>query len=284
MGGGGSDKNLGVAALYQAQTQAVLGLQQNALAQQKLDSDTVLQREYMDIIKANQPTEQRLQSAQADAAELALNRYRDVQVPLENQIIDEARNYDSTERIAAEAGKADAAVVQAYDKANAGAQRDMLRAGLNPNSAKALALRENSSLSQAATSANAATSTAEAVKGKGFAMRMDAAGLGRNLPANSTAASDAALRAGQSSAAGMAGLISANNQSFNSTMGGFGQAASTIGGAGNTFQSMAQQQQASSDAKSAGIGKLIGGAASAYAGSAAGSAALTAVGAGLMST
>lgn len=279
--GGGSDKNLGLAAMYTAQADIVLGQRQLDLAETKNSQDAQLQREYLDLIKANQPIEERIQTAQADSMDLALQRQRDVQFPLEDKIIDEAKNYDSTERIANEAGKADSAVVQAYDKATAGAQRDMLRSGLNPNSAKALALRENASLSQAATAANASTAAAEAVKGKGFAMRMDAAALGRNLAPNSVASADSSLRAGQAQASGMSGVIQAANQSFDSTMRGFGSAGNSFSNAGSNLTSIASQQQAASAQKNAGIGSAVGTAVGAHASSASAAGGSSAIGSGL---
>jgi hypothetical protein len=273
--GGGSDKNLGIAAMYTAQAEYVLGQRQVALAEDKHRSDTELQREYMDLIKANRPLEERIQTAQADSMDLQLQRQRDVQFPLEDQIIKEAREYDSAERMAAEAGKADSAVVQAYDKATAGAQRDMLRSGLNPNSAKALALRENASLSQAATAANASTAAAEAVKSKGFAMRMDSAALGRNLAPNSVASADASLKAGQTQAASMSDLIQSANQSFDSTMRGFGAAGNSFGNSGSSLNALASQQRQASAQRGAGIGSMAGTAVGAYASSTAGSSAIS---------
>lgn len=274
--GGGSDKNLGIAAVFSAVSESMIGMRQLDLAEKKNESDTALQREYLDLIKQNRPIEERIQNAQADSMELQLGRQRDVQFPLEDQIINEAKTYDSAERIAAEAGKADSAVVQAYDKATAGAQRDMLRSGLNPNSAKALALRENASLSQAATAANASTAAAEAVKSKGFAMRMDSAALGRNLAPNSVASADASLKAGQSQAASMSGVIQAANQSFDSTMRGFGSAANSYGQAGQAYSNLAAGQNARAGANAQAAGSVIGAGIGAYGAYSASTAAATA--------
>jgi hypothetical protein len=268
------DYNLGIASLAQAQTMERLGERQADLSEEQFREGTKLQRDYLDLIKAQQPMQERLMESQADAAELGLKRQQEVQWPLEDQLIEEASNYDSAERVGQAAGRADAAVIDAYDRAQAAAGRDMRRMGVDPNSGKAVAQRENGAIQLASAAANASSTAAEAIKSKGFAMRMDAAGLGRNLGTNSTAAADASLRAGQAQASNHGAAAAMGNQNFSTTMAGFGSAGQSFSNAARTYDSMSRQQTEQNNAASASTGAIVGaglGAAASWAGRAYGS-------------
>lgn len=240
----------------QAQASEKVGMRALDLTEQQNARSNDLQDEFLDIIAANAESDAELKDIQTELALEQAQRRRDIFDPLEARIVDEAENYDSLGRMTNEMGKADAAVVQAYDRAKEGSARDMLRLGINPNSGKALALQENSKLGLAKAAAEASTGAGERVKGKGFAMRLDAAGLGRNLATNQTAAADSALRAGNSVVGATQAGVDQGNRNFNSTMTGFGTASSAFGTAGNLY-GKASEIEASNDPLGS-IGGLVG--------------------------
>jgi hypothetical protein len=220
--------------------------------------------ELMDLIRTNSESTGQLQDAQLDQVLEASDRRQNIFNPLEAGLVDQAETYDSADRINDEMGKADASVVQAYDKAIAGSARDQLRLGVNPNSAKALALRENGALAMAKAAGNASSGAAERAKGKGFAMRMDAAALGRNLSSNQTAAADSALRAGNSQVSNMQSGVQQGNANFNTTMGGFGTAMQGYSNAGKIYGDIANVQ--SQEDPLGGLGQIAGLGIKAYSG------------------
>ncbi|MBX3659198.1 MAG: hypothetical protein KF740_12250 [Ramlibacter sp.] len=242
----------------QAEASERLGNRQLDLAEQQYADQSDLQREFLDLTRANSESDAELKDIQTELTLEQAQRRRDIFDPLEASLVYEAENFDSPDRMASEMGKADAAVVQAYDKASRGAARDSLRMGINPNSGKAMALKQNAALETAKAAASASTAAGERVKAKGFGMRMDAAGLGRNLVSNQTAAADSAVRAGQSSVQGFQAGVDQGNRNFDSVTRGFGSAGNAFSAAGNIYGNIAQQEAASSAADSQGIGSVVG--------------------------
>lgn len=254
-----------------AQTNMALGNRQLDLTEKQIAQDAALQREFLDLTRANSASDQAIKDRQMALMDEENQRRQSIFNPLEAGLVEEAKNYDSPERMANEMGKADAAVMQAYERAIGSAGRDQLRMGVNPNSAKSLALRENGALDLAVAAANSSTGAGERVKAKGFGMRMDAAGLGRNLVSNQTAAADSAVRAGQSSVNSMQSGIDQGNKNFATTTAGFGTAGSAFSNAGSGFSGAAgtysdinKTQTAANDSTMKGVGSLVGTAASLF--------------------
>ncbi len=241
-----------------AEASEKVGMRALDLSERQYADQSELQDEFMDLVRLNSESDSNLKDLQTELMLDQQDKRRNIFDPLEASLVLEAEEFDSPERISSEMGKADAAVVQAYDKATRGAARDQLRLGINPNSGKALALRENASLGVAKAAANASTAAGERTKARGFGMRMDAAGLGRNLVSNQTAASDSAVRAGQSSVTGMQAGVDQGNRNFSSTMQGFGTANSSFNTAGNIFGNVAEQEAAVNGSNAQGMGALAG--------------------------
>lgn len=225
-----------------AQANERVGMRAMDLAEKQYGDTKELQAEFMDIIRSNAVSEQEVKDLQMELMTDEQQRRQEVFNPLEAGLVEEAKNFDSAARVENEMGKADAAVVQAYDRALQSAGRDQLRLGVNPNSAKALALRENGALGLAKSAAEASTSAGERAKAKGFAMRMDAAGLGRNLATNQTAAADSALRAGQSQVSGMNSGIAVGDNAARTAQSGFGTASSAYTNAGKLYGEAAEAE------------------------------------------
>lgn len=192
-------------------------------------------------------------------------RYQDVFAPLENQIVDEAKNYDTPERRALEAQRDMASVGTQFDAQREAAQRNLESYGIDPSSTRYAALDVGTRTAQAAAQAGAGNEAMRRVEATGQALKQNAVNLGRGFAINPLAASQAA----QGSAQG----------AINSNLGTTASGASTMGtgtqwaGAGNqslgTWANALNMGYNNSLAgfnaqQSSGLGALIGGALGAY--------------------
>lgn len=120
--------------------------------------------------------------------------------PLEQRIVADAAAFDTPERRSAAVSDAMAGTEQQLSLARAANNRSMTRMGVNPNSAK-FGLSNNAlSLGAASAKAAAGKQAADAIEQQGYARRMDAASLGRNLPSNQATAAQIGLQAGNAAA------------------------------------------------------------------------------------
>lgn len=225
-----------------AEANEKVGMRALDLNEQQFASQQILQKEFLEQIRITNEADGEVKKLQMELMSDQNDRRKNIFNPLENQLVDEAKQYDSEARISSEMGKADSAVIKAYDRAIQAAGKDQLRLGINPNSAKALALRENASIDLASRAAGASTQAAAATKGKGFAMRMDVAGLGRNLATNQTAAAQAALSASQNQNNATGAGIDIGNRNMTTMNQGFGTASSAFTNAGNLYGQAAEME------------------------------------------
>ena len=156
------------------------------------------------------------------------DRFWGTQVPLEDQIIADAREYDTEAKQERLATQAMADVAAGFENQRGIAERGMTRMGVNPNSGRFAQLRlqmDNAEALGRAAGATAARDRAEAVAD---AKMKEAAALGRGLPGfGSTAAQIAQGWGGQGmNTMGMSGATAAG--------GSLGSAASTSGQLWNT--------------------------------------------------
>lgn len=190
------------------------------------------------------------------------NTYR----PLEEGIVADANNYDTSARREAKAAGAVADVGMQAEMARQAQTRNQQRMGVNPSSGNALAMQSQMGLGEAAAKAGAANKARESVELQGYARKMDAANLGRNLASNQATSAGVALSAGNS-AVNNAGTPLAQSNAATATMGqGFNTAIQANNSAGQLY---GQAAQASS--KDSGLMGALGGVAGQFAGSAAGS-------------
>lgn len=239
-----------------AQANEKVGLRALEMNERQFEKTSALQNEFLSLIRENNESDMAVKDMQLGLMGDEQKRRKEIFNPLEEGLVNEAKDFDSAARMSTEMGKADAAVVKAYSRAVDGASRDQLRAGINPNSAKSLALRENASLGLASSAASASTAAGERTKAKGFAMRMDAAGLGRNLATNQTAAADSALRAGQSQVSSMNSGIDVGNKSTSTLNQGYGVTSSAYTNAGSLYGQAAEAEYNSDPMTQ--IGKIAG--------------------------
>lgn len=181
--------------------------------------------------------------------------------PLEKQIVADAEAYDTAERREAEAGTAVADVGIQAANARGSATRAQTRMGVNPNSGAAVSMSNTLSLGEAAAKAGAANAARKNVETIGFARKMDAAGLGRNLASNSSTAASVALNAGNSAT----GNASAPVQQAQSAASMMGQGFNTAIGA-NTASGQLYGQAAQLQSQDSGMWGALGGVAGSFLG------------------
>jgi hypothetical protein len=162
------------------------------------------------------------QRQQMDQGADYYNYLRDTYRPLERSIVADAENFNTAAYRDQLASQAAADVGLAFGRTRAMNERAMASMGVNPNSGRFAGVQSASGLGLAANRAAAMTNTRTQADQMGYARKLDAAGLGRNLSGASLAAYGGATAAG--SAAG------ANAQSAGQNyMGNMAVGAGTIG-------------------------------------------------------
>lgn len=190
--------------------------------------------------------------------------------PLEQGIVTDAQNYDTAARREAKADQATADVGMQVALAKQSQDRDLARKGVMPGSGKMLAMSNQMALGEAAAKAGAANKAREQVELQGYARKMDAANLGRNLASSQATSAGVALNAGNS-AVNNAGVPLAQSNAAVQTAGqGFNTAISGNNSAGGIYGNMAQLQM-QSNSQDNGLAGALGGIAGQFAGSSAGS-------------
>jgi hypothetical protein len=208
--------------------------------------------------------------AQLEAMKTATDQAKDLDTynkttfrPLEQSIVSSAQDYDTPERRAAAATAATTDVNSQFAASEAANDRALMANGVNPGSARAMAVRAGEGVDRAKASAGAAYMARQGVEQQGYAREMDAAALGRGLPSAQATQQQIATSTG-SAAVGSSGAGLGAVQSGNSTMGqGFNTAISGNASAGALYGQAAniQNQAAQSDDAMLGAVGQIGGAA-----------------------
>lgn len=115
--------------------------------------------------------------------------YKKTYLPFEREFVEEARDWDSPERYARAAGDASATVASQFSKA-----RDRMRRtpGLDPSSGAFQASMAGLDTMQAAADATQQNAARANLDNQAMAIKTNALGLGKNLPAQATSAGNAA--------------------------------------------------------------------------------------------
>jgi hypothetical protein len=189
--------------------------------------------------------------------------YKTTFQPLERQMVDEAKNYDSDTNVQRRMGIASANVNQQFSNAQQQSARSLARYGVNPNSSAFATTNAALTNAQALGSAGAQTGAAFDTMDKGIALRAGAANFGRNMP-NTAAAyyaggNQSAGVAGGTSAQGIASGISAvapMSTGFNQAMTANGSAADILNNSFKNNMSMYNTQMQGISGMFSGIGSL----------------------------
>ncbi len=196
-----------------------------------------------------------------DYADYLKNTFR----PVEQKIVADAEAYDTPERREQAAGEAVGDVRSQFGVQRGVTERNLTRSGVDPSSGRMADFQIGLGNAEAASSAHAANQARRTVEDQGYARRMDAVSLGRNLPSNQATSQSIALNAGNS-AAGNAGLPLGQYRADAGMMNqGYGTAVGANQAAGNLalgqynsqLNAWGQQQQADA-AGMAGLGQLAG--------------------------
>lgn len=178
--------------------------------------------------------------------------------PMERAIVESAQTYDTETRREQKAGEAIADVQQQIDASQGQQTRQLARMGVNPNDGKFAATSNMMTMAGALGKAEAASKAREAVELQGYARKMDAANLGRNLASNQATSAGVALNAGNSAAAtGQMPLTQAQTATTQAAQ-GFNTAIQGNNSAGNIYGQVAQTQSQDSGILGA-LGTVAGG-------------------------
>lgn len=174
--------------------------------------------------------------------------------PVERGLVAQAQEYDTEanrERIASQAA---ADTARAFGTAEGMTSRNLARRGVGPGSGNAMAMQNQNALSLASARAGAMTGARNQAEQIGYARKLDAVGLGRNLAGASTAAYGAATGAGS---AGLGSSMAPGGQ----YMGGLAQAGQTYG---SILNSQTSAYNAGMSQQGLDVGSLLKGGAAAY--------------------
>ena len=193
------------------------------------------------------------------------NRMRTKFYPMQDQMIQEAKQYSAEGEQARQGALAIGDVRSQF--ANTKIQNDMQMAsyGISPTSGRFAGMANANQVMEAATGAAAATKARSAAEQLGWAKRMDAIGLGQGLPGNQATSVGLGLNAGTSSlAAGNTGLnaYGALGASAAQGFGGAMQGWNNVGQLGvqnyNAQVNAWGQQQQANAANNAAFGSTLG--------------------------
>lgn len=205
------------------------------------------------------------QAKQNAIAEEQYQRYKDTYQPLQQQLVDEAKNYSTPENQERLATGAMGDVKSQFGIQAESNRRQLASFGIDPTSGRYQGQANQNSVLEAATGAAAATKARDAAVQLGWAKKMDAAGMSAGQFGNQATATGLGLNAGGSAiGAGAAGIGATSalgaglNSGYSGAMQGWGQ----VGQLGvqkyqGDISAYNAQQQANASA-SAGWGGALG--------------------------
>jgi hypothetical protein len=245
----------GVAAASEraAELSYKLGQEQLAWAREQYDKDAGIYNRIVDgfLMDMSETSEH----AREDRA-----FYEKFFQPLEQELAEEAKNYDTPERRAREMGRAQANVAQQFDAQRENAQRELEAYGIDPSSTRYGALDIGVRTAQAAAQAGAGEVASNRVEDVGRALRSEAINVGRGYPGQiaGSYATSGQMGSGAGGTTGNASQIGGQNMGTAPQYLASGNQA--IGTWGNTLNMGYQNQLAYFDRKnqSSGWGSALG--------------------------
>jgi hypothetical protein len=143
---------------------------------------------------------QQMQVGDETAAQAREDRQYNIDTyrPLEQKLVADAQNYNTEAERERMAGLASADAGRAFANTQGATNRGLASMGVNPNSGRFASTQNANALALAGQRAGAMNNTRTQAESIGYARKMDAAGLGRNLTGASQGAYTLALNAGNS--------------------------------------------------------------------------------------
>jgi hypothetical protein len=192
--------------------------------------------EAIGISRANSERANALSDYQLGMMKFNDDRWRTVGVGFENELLDDARRFDSDGYKQGLVTQAQADVGAAFDRAGEQNIRGMQRRSVNPNSGAMLALGNQNAIARATAESAAASKTRQAAEQIGLSTKMQMYGGMKGLAGLGNANAGLAMSgigAAQGAAGGMtgaaSGFLNANNAAFGSAMGGMSSGISGMG-------------------------------------------------------
>jgi len=239
-----------------AQIMAGLGREQLDFAREQYNATSPIMKEVAGL-------QMDAQRQQMEQGQDYYNYLRDTYRPLERSIVADAENFNTAAYRDQLASQAAADVGLAFGRTRAMNERAMASMGVNPNSGRFAGVNNASVLSQAANRAGLMTNTRNQAEQMGYARKLDAAGLGRNLSGASTGAYAGAVAAGNSAGANLqsAGQNYMNNMAIGAGTIGQGQQMN-LQGLSSVLNAQTQTYINTQDSFLSDLGGLMGGAGS----------------------
>lgn len=190
-------------------------------------------------------------------------RYQDTYVPLENDFIDQAKNWDSAERQATLASEAKADVLTNAGQQRGATQRQMTGMGVSPTSGRYAGVDRAQESATALAAAGAENTARNTVRNQAVDMKANAVNMGKGMAINPATSLGLGVNAGSSAY----GTTAANNQQsagnsaivgqgIQGAMNGYGNQANILNQQyGNQLSAWQSQQNANAQ----GIGGLFSG-------------------------
>lgn len=188
----------------------------------------------LDIAKDQNVRDTAMQEYQLGRTKTFDNRWDKTQVPLEDEIVRTARDYNEPAERERLAGDAGADVNTAFAASDAMMERDLASRGVNPNSGNYVAMRNQNAVQRAGAASAAMNKTRQAAKDIGWTRLGESAALGRGLPGFGATSAQLSLGAGQAAfsagtaGVGLVGTASATNNA------GYGAGGGLYAGSGQT--------------------------------------------------
>jgi len=123
----------------------------------------------------------------ADIPTQQWNYYKDNYMPVETSLIDNAQNAGSQDEYKRAEGAANADVTNSFDQAQKQTQSRLQSYGINPASPAYQSATGSVDLAEGASKAGAMTAADNSTRQLAYSKQLDVAGLGRNIPAQSSA-------------------------------------------------------------------------------------------------
>ncbi|MFM0170607.1 hypothetical protein PQR33_14915 [Paraburkholderia sediminicola] len=256
-----SDPQIGAAAAQEAQTGADW---LNFAKDQFADSQT---RQDASDALTEQVTDAQLETMDNNNAWAKQQQDRQTSVfqPLQDEYVQQAKDYGSQANQDKQATQARADVMNSAATTNAASARSMASMGINPNSGRWAGTQRAQDLSTAVTAAGAQNTARQAVRDKALDLTANAINIGNGVAANTATAYGLGTSAGNSAAgnqlaadASQRANVAAVGQGYGGAMSGYAGQAGTLNSQYNSqIQAWGLGQQAGS-ASSAGIGNLAG--------------------------
>jgi len=180
--------------------------------------------------------------------------------PLERSMVADAEKFNTDAYREQLASKAAADAGLAFSNTQDATARAMAAMGVNPNSGRFAGMANQNALALAAARANAMTNTRQQAENVGYARKLDAAGLGRNLVGASQGAYALSMNAGNSAGQNqmapgsqyMSGLSSAAQT-------GLAGANTQVNGLSNIVNSQTSMYNTNTQANAEMTGAVVGG-------------------------